>query len=320
MRTTCLINNYNYEEYVLDAIQSALNQTVSFDEIIVVDDGSSDRSVELLKENYSSCDRIKLIFKENGGQMSCFYEGFLKSSGDLIFFLDADDLYCDNYLEEALNLYKELNCDFLFCSYKDFNGKEEKIKLNYSQTTSLGYSIILASFVKTFKLMGNITSTLSIKRKFLAKIFPYPFMDEWRVEADRCLVFGSSLVGAKKAYCTQTLVKRRIHGKNLYSPDLDSKTYLTIEDTQRYQNILRDLRFKNFISNKMQNGDLYRYITNEFRTIPLPTYVTTKIYVDIVLSLPINLSEKIKKILSIYKYYFISTRKSKERVKFIASE
>ena len=105
MRTTCLINNYNYEEYVLDAIQSALNQTVSFDEIIVVDDGSCDRSVELLKENYSSCDRIKLIFKENGGQMSCFYEGFIKSSGDLIFFLDADDLYCDTIILKKLLIY-----------------------------------------------------------------------------------------------------------------------------------------------------------------------------------------------------------------------
>lgn len=322
MRTTCLINNYNYEEFILDAVESALNQTVCFDEIIVVDDGSTDHSIELLEKNYASHPKVKLIFKENGGQMSCFYEGFKASSGDLIFFLDSDDLYCDSYLEESLQVYKELNCDFLFCSHKDFNESEERIRLNYTETTDLGYSVIFASFFQKFKLMGNVTSTISIKKKFLGRIFPYPFMDDWRVEADRCLIFGASLVGAKKAYCSKTLVKRRMHGRNLYALDLDQKAFLSIDDTRRYQNLLRDSRFKNFISHRMHNSDqIYKYVNNEFKTIPFPTYATTKIYISIVLTLQISLLEKIKKIFSIYKhYYFNSYLKGKNKVQFIGAE
>src|SRR5436305_907491 len=93
LKTSCLINNYNYAHFVGDAVDSALAQTVAFDEIIVVDDGSTDGSMELLTRRYGREDRVRVIRKPNGGQLSSFNEGFLGSSGDLLFFLDADDVY-----------------------------------------------------------------------------------------------------------------------------------------------------------------------------------------------------------------------------------
>ncbi len=85
-----LINNYNYGKFLAEAFDSALAQTYDRCETIVVDDGSTDNSPEIIA---SYGDRIVPIFKTNGGQASAFNAGFAASSGDIICFLDADDVF-----------------------------------------------------------------------------------------------------------------------------------------------------------------------------------------------------------------------------------
>jgi glycosyltransferase involved in cell wall biosynthesis len=84
-----VVDNYNYERFLAQAIDSALAQTYSPVEVIVVDDGSTDRSREVIA-GYGN--RITAVLKENGGQASAFNEGFSRSVGDVVIFLDADDL------------------------------------------------------------------------------------------------------------------------------------------------------------------------------------------------------------------------------------
>lgn len=88
MRVSIVIDNYNYAAFVAKAIESSLAQTHPDVEVIVVDDGSTDGSVDVIKR---FADRIKLIVKPNGGQGSAYNEGFAQSSGDIVIFLDADD-------------------------------------------------------------------------------------------------------------------------------------------------------------------------------------------------------------------------------------
>lgn len=179
IKTSCLINSYNYAEYLVQAVNSALNQTIKFDEIIVVDDASTDNSAEVLAKFAEKAD-IKYILKEkNQGQLSSFNEGFLAATGDVIFFLDADDMYENHYLENALNFYeRHLECDFLICAYKKF-GAVEGIFQADTVDLDLGYSAI-----RTFCLgvwIGSITSTLSIRKEVLEKFLPIPFIRDWRV-------------------------------------------------------------------------------------------------------------------------------------------
>ena len=84
----------------------ALAQTVPFDEIIVVDDGSTDGSLHWLQSTYGACRSVRLFGQKNQGQLSCFNEGFRRSRGDLVFFLDADDLYEPEYVERVLAFYE----------------------------------------------------------------------------------------------------------------------------------------------------------------------------------------------------------------------
>lgn len=83
-----VINNYNYARFLPGVIESALDQDYSRCEVIVVDDGSQDSSAELIA-GYS--DRVRPLFKENGGQPSALNAGFKASHGEIVIFLDADD-------------------------------------------------------------------------------------------------------------------------------------------------------------------------------------------------------------------------------------
>jgi len=94
-----VVDNYNYAAFLREAIDSGLGQTYESVEVIVVDDGSADGSRAVI-ESYGN--RIRAIFKENGGQASAFNAGFEASSGEVVCFLDADDALLPTAVEHAL--------------------------------------------------------------------------------------------------------------------------------------------------------------------------------------------------------------------------
>src|SRR5207302_11124509 len=85
-------------------IESALNQRYSRTEVIVVDDGSTDNSREVIA---GFGDRVRPLFKKNGGQASAFNAGFRMSRGEVILFLDSDDLLLPTAVESAARLLRE---------------------------------------------------------------------------------------------------------------------------------------------------------------------------------------------------------------------
>jgi len=84
-----VISSFNYERFVGTAIRSALEQDRQATELIVVDDGSTDRSQRVIAE---FGDRLTAIFKTNAGQASALNAGFQRSRGEVVIFLDSDDL------------------------------------------------------------------------------------------------------------------------------------------------------------------------------------------------------------------------------------
>ncbi|MCU0565586.1 MAG: glycosyltransferase [Oculatellaceae cyanobacterium Prado106] len=98
-----IINNFNYATFLTAAIDSALQQTYPHLEVIVVDDGSTDRSPEIIA---SYGQRVIPLIKTNGGQASCFNAGFAIAQGEIIFFLDSDDRLLPDIVAEVVSTFQ----------------------------------------------------------------------------------------------------------------------------------------------------------------------------------------------------------------------
>lgn len=113
-----IIPNYNYAHFVGDAIESVIAQTYNNFELIVIDNGSTDSSRKVLEEyekEYSP--KLRVIFQENRGQAGSRNRGVEESKGDLIAFLDADDVWLTNKLKEQTKLFNNNDIGLVYSNY-----------------------------------------------------------------------------------------------------------------------------------------------------------------------------------------------------------
>jgi glycosyltransferase involved in cell wall biosynthesis len=289
MTVACLINNYNYADFIGDAVDSALRQTVPFDEIIVVDDGSTDGSLELLERRYGQNPRVQILAKQNQGQLSCFNEGFARSTGDIVFFLDADDVYEPNHVEQSLAVYcRDPGIDFVFCGHRLF-GQRDGVQLRFPEDRDLGYSVILTAYLREW--IGAPTSCLSMRRSILERILPLPFLQAWRTRADDCLVFGASLAGARKYYLAEPSVRYRVHPGNHFLGHKADKC-ATYRRRLAINALLEHLEAK-FSYNVVRFGDFHH---REFYTIAKPNFRQLKQYYSITARAPAPVGRRLKSI------------------------
>jgi glycosyltransferase involved in cell wall biosynthesis len=295
MTTTCVISSYNYAQFICEAVDSALAQTVAFDEIIVVDDGSTDATVDLLKSRYARHSSIQIVSKENQGQLSCFNEGFLRSSGDIVFFLDADDIYEPEHLEQMLDVYRrEPGFDFVYCGRRDFGLRERGPEL--LDDRDFGYSVILTALLRDW--IGGATSCLSMRRATLEKILPLPFLDSWRTRADDCLVFGASLAGARKFYLARALVRYRVHEQNHHCGR--SHDQFAVYRRRLAINTLFEHLERKLCCNFERLAEFHH---REFCTIAKPTLQQLRQYLRISLTARISLSRRLACIGEMTRHY-----------------
>jgi glycosyltransferase involved in cell wall biosynthesis len=97
-----IIPTYNYGRFLGDAIQSVLDQTLPASEIIVVDDGSTDNTAAVIA---TFGDRVKYFRQENAGVCAARNRGVAESTGAVIAFLDADDIWEPTILEKGLSIF-----------------------------------------------------------------------------------------------------------------------------------------------------------------------------------------------------------------------
>ena len=113
---------YNKEQIIEKCLQSVLSQDYDDFEVIIVNDGSTDRSVEIVKAIDDS--RIRLIEQENGGPSKARNTGVKNAKGDWIVFLDADDEFLSGALKKICNLIQNHpNVSMFGCSYITNDGK-----------------------------------------------------------------------------------------------------------------------------------------------------------------------------------------------------
>ncbi|HEY9666398.1 MAG TPA: glycosyltransferase family 2 protein, partial [Coleofasciculaceae cyanobacterium] len=193
-KVSTIITNYNYELYLKEAIDSALNQTYPNTETIVVDDGSTDNSRELIA---SYGNKIIPVYKENGGPASAFNAGFAVSQGEIVCPLDADDVWLPQKLEKVVEA---------------FNTHSNTVVVYHKvQNIDKSGTLISPPWPPYKSIKGNIssrviqiggwwpfppTSALGFSREFLSKVMNVPEQGkEYRVWVDAYLADLAPFLG-----------------------------------------------------------------------------------------------------------------------------
>lgn len=221
---TALINTYNYGRYLPFAINSVLAQTYKNIEIIVVDDGSTDHTRDVLAQ-YG--DKITAIRTENGGQGHAFNVGIPRARGELLMLLDADDMWLPDKVERMVELAAQRpKAAMLYHRFKniDKNGHE----IGPPQPSTLTNGDYRRKYLRSGgSWWSPITSVLVLRPEHIRQVLPIPTYAH-REGADT-LVTDFCAVTAEIASLPETLTLRRLHGANLYASGRDDRSFRSEE-------------------------------------------------------------------------------------------
>lgn len=145
-----IIPAYNVEKTLLETVQSVLNQTYESYEIWIVDDGSTDRTYEIMKDLEGNDSRIHLIQQKNKGLSGARNSAINKCNGDYIAFLDGDDLWHKSMLEVLVSNAVKFESDYVSSNFIYYYGEER------NETEILLYGVELSKKEAIDKLISNV--------------------------------------------------------------------------------------------------------------------------------------------------------------------
>lgn len=119
---------YNSEKYIEESINSVIKQTYTNWELIVINDGSTDNTAEIVQKKQKEDKRIFYYYQENGNQGRARNNGIKKSKGELIAFIDSDDLWVTEKLEIQISFFKESHADLIFSDGYIFTNDQNDFK------------------------------------------------------------------------------------------------------------------------------------------------------------------------------------------------
>lgn len=297
-----LVSSYNYAPYVVEAIQSVLAQSEPPALIIVVDDGSSDGSPELLQRHFGHEPKVKLIAQKNQGQLTAWITAFAHATGDVIAFLDSDDVWETGYLRRILDVYATRpEIDFIYTNMQLF-GQVDGPMIRPGPDRDLGLSVLLGAYVHRWQ--GTATSAMSLRRGLTERVLQMPsaMVMEWKSRPDDCLVFGGEILGAHKYYLGTPLVRHRQHGANALNAFSRAPQH-----TYRY--LMRGERMLEYY--RQQAGVTRRWlrlVKAEFRTKPSPTFAELRAYRWLLGQAPLPWWKRLEQWLALWAHYLNGLR------------
>ena len=151
--------SYNNALFIRETIESVLSQTYSCWEMIIIDDCSSDNSLDIIREYTQKDNRIKLIInQENIGVSKSRNRAIKEAKGTYIAFLDSDDLWLPKKLTKQINLMRQKNVLMSYSSYKTINENSE-VTGYFLAKTKVSYKDLLKT-----STIGTLTTIYNAKK------------------------------------------------------------------------------------------------------------------------------------------------------------
>jgi glycosyltransferase involved in cell wall biosynthesis len=241
-----IIAAYNAEEFIVECVESCLNQTYQPIEVVVTDDGSSDNTTVLLQKTYSLDPRVKLFkFSENKGKVAAFNHSYLNSNGKYIAIIGADDVNIGTRIEEQLKYMDKY--DLVYCDLCSVNENRSKIIQHnvLGNNSGVNREIDFDEMILAPPTVGSIF----MKRDLAGQIFPMPEKlshEDWWIPL--IASFFKNIL-----FLNKVLYVYRIHDNNTsglftnYANEKDKLLKLEIRHLSYYQNVLEFLKIHNCV-------------------------------------------------------------------------
>ena len=149
-KVSIIVPVYNVELYIEDCLNSLLNQTYSNYEIILINDGSTDNSIEICSKYNDQ--KIKIYNQNNKGVSIARNVGISLATGQYIMFVDADDMVSEKYIENLIKSIEETNTDMVVCGYT----KEKAELVNKKNSQEIKGEIINANTMLENMMENNL--------------------------------------------------------------------------------------------------------------------------------------------------------------------
>ena len=233
---------FNGEKYLVESIESILNQTYSNFEFIIINDGSSDKSLKIIKKYNKLDKRILVISRENKGLIASLNEGIEKSKGSYIARMDQDDISLSSRFEQQLSFMKK-NLDIGICgsSVQLFNEEKNFSISRYPQKDNeIKFRLMFAS--------SFAHSTVMIRRDVfdILKYENFPNAEDYKLWTD------IAMANFKMANLDKILLKYRCHDEQISKKNGYEQRKKTFEISNIYLSSIRGVELirKNLIINK----------------------------------------------------------------------
>ena len=167
--------NYNNEKYIERSIKSVISQSFADFEYFIIDDCSTDNSMNII-ESFSQKDS-RIIFIKNKKKVGAGFSrnlGIIKSKGEYLTFLDSDDFWYENFLQESLNFSIKNNYDFVFSSFDWINESGEKLgqfevpeMVDYKYLLKTNPISCLTRFIKKNAVGNILMPNIKIRQEYV---------------------------------------------------------------------------------------------------------------------------------------------------------
>ena len=229
-KISVVIPVYNTEAYVGEAIESAREQTLRDIEIIVIDDGSTDRSPFIIRELANTDPRIRIYTQTNQGVSAARNKGLEYIKGEFIYFLDSDDLLEKNALEQCYRQCIEQNLDFVFFDAQTINTGNYHAQ-NYIHKAEQGVK-------KGIEWFDHQLDTHTFRTPVWLNLIRTAFLRQYRlsfypgiIHEDELFCFQLYLYAARVGYIPQIFSRRRLREGSIMTRNFSNENiagYLTV--------------------------------------------------------------------------------------------
>lgn len=229
---------YNSEKYIEEAVDSILQQEGVRIEIILINDGSTDRSVEILDRYAAGYDGVHVIHQENMGLSAARNIGLDAASGRYIAYLDSDDMFVADALKKAFEKCEENSLDVVVFSYVNFF--DDDVAAETWKKKRTGEIMLLGTYPDEILTGAELFSLFKKQNGYATNVFlqlaSRSLLTENNIRFTEGIIFEdapytlSVLLHAKRAMaCRQVMVKRRIRNDSIeHSPSTPQRCIMIL--------------------------------------------------------------------------------------------